>query len=110
MGADGLASFHRWRDWRGLAHAVPMLVVSRPGHGAAALRSPAARALGKHRLPLGEAHRLPTASPPAWAYHPGLSRPESSTAIRAARAGVADAPQTGGAGEGPRAGTFRPPS
>ena len=85
MGADSLASFHRWRDWRGIARAVPILVVSRPGHALPALTSPAARALGRWRLPPGAAPRLPDAAPPAWVYLPGISVPVSSTALRAAR-------------------------
>ena len=32
MGADNLADFHRWRDWRGLARIVPIAVVARPGY------------------------------------------------------------------------------
>jgi nicotinate-nucleotide adenylyltransferase len=32
MGADNLAQFHRWRDWRGLAREVPIAVIARPGY------------------------------------------------------------------------------
>lgn len=85
MGADSLASFHRWRDWRGIAASVPMLVVSRPGEGRAALTSLAARTFAESRVPASEAHRLPDASPPAWAYLPALHDPASATAIRARR-------------------------
>ncbi|MES1199163.1 MAG: nicotinate (nicotinamide) nucleotide adenylyltransferase [Pseudomonadota bacterium] len=31
MGADNLKSFKRWRNWREVAAAVPVIVVSRPG-------------------------------------------------------------------------------
>src|SRR5690606_23858692 len=31
MGADNLATFHRWRDWRGIAASVPMAIFNRPG-------------------------------------------------------------------------------
>ena len=82
MGADSLASFHRWRDWRGIAASAPMLVVSRPGHGRGALRSRAARTLAGARLPPGAASSLPCRAAPAWIYLPGVSVPVSSTAIR----------------------------
>ena len=83
MGADSLAGFHRWRDWRGIARSLPMLIVSRPGHALGALRGPAARALAAHRRPPAAAPGLPGARPPAWVYLPGISVPVSSTAIRA---------------------------
>jgi nicotinate-nucleotide adenylyltransferase len=31
MGADSLASFHRWRDWRDIAASVSLAVLARPG-------------------------------------------------------------------------------
>jgi nicotinate-nucleotide adenylyltransferase len=31
MGADNLAGFRRWRNWREVADAIPVAVVSRPG-------------------------------------------------------------------------------
>ncbi len=41
MGADNLAHFRKWRNWREVARAVPVVVVSRPGSGPAArLRAP----------------------------------------------------------------------
>jgi nicotinate-nucleotide adenylyltransferase len=85
MGADSLASFHRWRDWRRIAHAVPILVVSRPGEGPAALASPAARALWRSKVPAARASSLPRMAPPAWCYLPTLHDPSSATAIRAKR-------------------------
>ena len=81
MGADSLASFHRWRDWSGIAARVPVLVVSRPGQAMAALASPAARALWRYRLrdPLA----LPGHVAPAWAYVHTVHEPVSATAVRA---------------------------
>jgi nicotinate-nucleotide adenylyltransferase len=34
MGADNLSNFRKWKNWREVAHAVPVVVVSRPGAGA----------------------------------------------------------------------------
>ena len=36
MGADNLANFRKWRNWREVAEAVPVVIVSRPGVRAAA--------------------------------------------------------------------------
>ena len=41
MGADNLAQFHRWKDWRGIAREVPIAVFARPGYEAKAFASPA---------------------------------------------------------------------
>src|SRR3546814_3830580 len=32
MGADNLAQFHRWRNWRDIARLLPIAVVARPGY------------------------------------------------------------------------------
>jgi nicotinate-nucleotide adenylyltransferase len=32
MGADNLAQFHRWKDWRRIAALVPIAVIARPGY------------------------------------------------------------------------------
>ena len=82
MGADNLAGFHRWRDWRAIAASVPMLVADRPGWRYRALASRAAIALRPHRVceaAIGALARLP---PPAWAFPAGPLSPLSSTAIR----------------------------
>lgn len=41
MGADNLAQFHRWKNWRQIAREMPIAVIARPGYDAAALASPA---------------------------------------------------------------------
>ena len=58
MGADNLAQFHRWRDWREIAERAPILVVDRPGSSFAALSSRAAQALARWRRPESDAARL----------------------------------------------------
>jgi nicotinate-nucleotide adenylyltransferase len=78
MGADSFATLHRWRDWRALAHLIPIGVVSRPGWTMRALTSPAARAL--HRvMPFS----LAETGAPRWSYVGAPFNAESSTAIRA---------------------------
>lgn len=43
MGADNLAQFDRWKDWRRIARTMPIAVIARPGYDSAALN---ARAMG----------------------------------------------------------------
>ena len=95
MGADNLRSFHRWQKWRGIAAMVPIAVVDRLGPGLYASASAAGQALGRARIPEAAAKSLPDRTPPAWVYLHGLKSPLSSTALRAARAGLeADAKST----------------
>jgi nicotinate-nucleotide adenylyltransferase len=51
MGAENLAQFHRWKDWRAIARAMPIAVIARPGYDGAALASPAMAWLRRYRLP-----------------------------------------------------------
>lgn len=89
MGADNLASFHRWRDWEGIAADVPIAVFNRPHLALKALSSPAARALAGARLRERDAGRLAETRPPAWVFLSAPHVPLSSSAIRAERVGVA---------------------
>jgi nicotinate-nucleotide adenylyltransferase len=43
MGADNLAQFPQWRDWRKIAQMLPIAVIARPGYSD---RTRAARAMG----------------------------------------------------------------
>jgi nicotinate-nucleotide adenylyltransferase len=54
MGADNLAQFHRWRDWRRIARLMPIAVIARPGYDAAAVASPAMVWLRRWRRRLGQ--------------------------------------------------------
>jgi nicotinate-nucleotide adenylyltransferase len=84
MGADNLAQFHRWRDWRRIAALVPIAVVGRPGYDAAALKAPAWGWLRRFVRPAAMARNWTDWRPPALVL---LSLPPdrtSATAIRAA--------------------------
>jgi nicotinate-nucleotide adenylyltransferase len=84
MGADNLAQFHRWRDWRKLAGLVPIAVVTRPGYDARALKAPAWGWLRRFVRPAATARNWMEWRPPALVL---LSLPPdrtSATAIRAA--------------------------
>jgi nicotinate-nucleotide adenylyltransferase len=83
MGADNLAHFHEWRDWRSIAKCVPLAVIDRPGWRLKALASPAARALARRRVAESRAAMLVDRRPPAWIYIATRLSGLSSTAIRA---------------------------
>ncbi|MCT2401241.1 nicotinate-nucleotide adenylyltransferase [Novosphingobium mangrovi (ex Huang et al. 2023)] len=51
MGADNLAQFHKWKDWRAMAKLMPIAVVARPGYDAPAFASPAMAWLRRFRKP-----------------------------------------------------------
>ena len=82
MGADSLATFHRWKDWRVIAQLVPLAVFNRPGFEEAPLKSDAALVLQDHRLANDSADDLVTHTPPAWRFFPAPNNPISSTQIR----------------------------
>jgi nicotinate-nucleotide adenylyltransferase len=83
MGADNLASFHRWRNWRAIVARVPIAVIDRFGASLAAAAAPAALALAKARIAESAARSLARRHPPAWIYLHGIKSPLSSTALRA---------------------------
>jgi len=83
MGADNLATFHRWQRWRDIAATMPFAVVDRPGWHLAAMASPAARALARYRINEEEAASLALRSPPAWTFLTTRLSPLSSTEMRA---------------------------
>ena len=86
MGADSLASFHRWRGWTQIMAQVPVAVVSRPWISLKSRSSPAARRFAGARVSLLEAKLLPGAKPPRWVFLTGPLNFQSSTALRARQA------------------------
>ncbi len=82
MGADSLATFHRWQDWQLIAAAMPIAVVDRPGSTLSLLSSPMARRFQRWRMPERSARALPGARPPAWVFLHGPRSALSSTALR----------------------------
>ena len=79
MGADNLASFHRWQEWRWIAQSVRIGVMARPGEQLRAGLSPMAQQFAQFRVPAG---MLANAKPPAWALIGGPMRDISSTELR----------------------------
>ena len=82
MGADNLAQFHRWKDWRRIASDVPIAVIDRPPQSFRALAAPAAQALARYRLPENQAARLADQRAPAWVFLTGMKSNLSSTGLR----------------------------
>jgi nicotinate-nucleotide adenylyltransferase len=82
MGADSLASFHRWRGWRQIAETMPVAVVDRPGWTLRAVQGRAAQALAPYRIDESDAALLPDLAPPAWAFLHGPRSALSSSELR----------------------------
>ena len=82
MGADNLAQFHRWQNWRRIASEVPIAVIDRPPQSFRALAAPAAHALARYRLPENQAGRLADQRAPAWVFLTGMKSNLSSTGLR----------------------------
>ena len=85
MGADSLASFHRWRGWRRIAETMPIAVIDRPGWTLRAARSPVATALAAGRIDESDAPLLAGLEAPAWTFLHGPRSSLSSTELRRRR-------------------------
>ncbi len=85
MGADSLATFHRWKGWTQIMREVPVAVISRPWASLKSRFSPTARRFAAARRPAAEAALLPDQAAPAWVYLHGPLNFASSTALREGR-------------------------
>jgi nicotinate-nucleotide adenylyltransferase len=84
MGADNLAQFHHWRDWRKIAATAAIAVMARPGYDARALKAPAWGWLRRFVRPASEALNWTLWRPPALVLLSLKPDRTSATAIRAA--------------------------
>ena len=84
MGADNLAQFHQWKDWRGIARALPIAVIARPGYDAAAVAGPAMAWLRRHRVDAAAFRNRDQWSAPSLVILRFDPDPRSATAIRRA--------------------------
>jgi len=84
MGADNLATIHRWRDWQRIFDDVAVAVFDRPTYALAALGGPAAHRYGAARYHGNARRLLKSAKPPAWGFVTMKLNPASATALRAA--------------------------
>lgn len=65
MGADNLAQFHAWRQWRTIARTMPIAVLTRPGYDDDALAGLAMGWLRRYRRPARQATNWAEWSVPA---------------------------------------------
>ncbi|MDJ0641001.1 MAG: nicotinate-nucleotide adenylyltransferase [Paracoccaceae bacterium] len=82
MGADNLATFHKWESWRSIMGLVPVAVMARPGQRISARMSPAAQVFRRHKIKARAAVSIGRAEPPAWVFVNVPMRDISSTRIR----------------------------
>ncbi len=82
MGADNLADFHKWQDWRGIADMLPIAVIDRPGSTLSYRSARAALALSRYRVDSDDAPMLATLPAPAWTFIHGPRSSLSSTMLR----------------------------
>jgi nicotinate-nucleotide adenylyltransferase len=85
MGADNLATFHKWQNWRGIADMMPIAVIDRPGATLSFLSSTMAKTFDHARIDEDDASLIGTMRPPVWTFVHGPRSPLSSTAIRQAQ-------------------------
>jgi nicotinate-nucleotide adenylyltransferase len=83
MGADTVAQFHRWKDWRDLAQLVPIAVLPRPGYDEDARAARAMGWLSRFVRPEDQAKCWTEWSPPAILFLRLPTNPTSATALRA---------------------------
>ncbi|MHA6721806.1 nicotinate-nucleotide adenylyltransferase [Sphingomonas sp. RS2018] len=83
MGADNLASFHRWKAWRAIAREMPIAVIARPGYDGTALAGPAMGWLRRWVRPAATAKHWTDWSPPALVLLRFRPDPTSATQLRA---------------------------
>ncbi len=83
MGADNLASFHRWKRWREILESVPLAVIDRPGCRYAAMSGVAAQNYSSAYIDENDASGLHRYQPPAWTLLSAPLLDISSTRLRA---------------------------
>ena len=82
MGADNLAQFDHWQNWRWIMENVPVGVLARPGQRISARMSKAARIYSHARLPGRMSHLLPRYGAPSWCFINMPMNAISSTKLR----------------------------
>ncbi len=82
MGADNLAEFSQWKDWKKITQTIVFAIFDRPGYSTAAETSEAAAYFQDKEIPSAEAADLCSLKPPAWTFIRDTKNPLSSTDIR----------------------------
>ncbi len=82
MGADNLATIHRWQEWEKIFALVPILVLDRSPFSHSALRKKAALRFAKYRKNSRTLTACAAQGLPVWAYTHMRRHSASSTKIR----------------------------
>ncbi len=82
MGADNLAQFDRWKDWRGIARTMPIAVVARPGYDGMAMGSVSMAWLRRFVRPARQSSDWTEWRPPALVLLRFRPDPRSATLLR----------------------------
>jgi len=82
MGADNLAQFDQWKDWRQIMETTPIGIIARPDARLSPLSSRAARIYRNARVPSKQSQQLGQRAGPAWCYVNMPLMPISSRALR----------------------------
>lgn len=83
MGADNLAQFHTWQDWRWIMTHVPVGVLARPGERISARMSKTSRLFRDQGLPGRASQLLSRSAAPTWCFVNVPMSDASSSEIRA---------------------------
>ena len=84
MGADNLAQFGQWKDWRGIARRIPIAVIARPGYDEGARGSGAMAWLRRFVRPARQSADWTDWRPPALVLLRFRPDPRSATLLRQA--------------------------
>ena len=96
MGADNLAQFDQWRDWRVIARTMPIAVIARPGYDGLAQNAPAMGWLRRFVRHPSHLKNWTMWSPPALVLLRFRPDPSSATRVRARRPDWASSLKTNG--------------
>lgn len=82
MGADNLWQFSRWKNWRAIAHIMPIAVIARPGYDSRVHGSPAMIWLRRFVRPACQNGNWTNWRPPALVHLRFRPDPRSATLLR----------------------------
>lgn len=82
MGADNLAQFHRWKNWRKIAGHIVIAVIARPGYDEKARTAPAMAWFRRYVRPASQSRNWTDWRPPALVFLRFRPDPRSATRIR----------------------------
>ena len=82
MGADNLANFHHWRNWREIASLVSIAVIDRPGSTLKGMNARGGAFLARRRVDESDGKLLAGAKRPGFVFLHGPRSEMSSTELR----------------------------